>query len=86
MCVLCAGVYVVGVEVAVETGDAGLLALRAAEEEGREVEIGTGIEAEIETEEEEETRKGRTGEGLEGEEDQDLQGWCVSIRICMDVK
>lgn len=78
MCVLYAGVYEVGVGVAVETGGVGLPAQRVAEEEGREVAIETGTEIEGGGE----TRKGRTGEGLErGEEDQDLQGWCVLIRI-----
>lgn len=78
MCVLYAGVYEVGVGVAVETGGGGLPAQPAAEGEGREVEIETGTEIEGGGE----TRKGRTEEGFErGEEDQDLQGWCVLIRI-----
>lgn len=78
MCVLYAGVYEVGVGVAVETEGGGLPAQRAAEEEGREVEIEAGTEIEGGGE----TRKRRTEEGLEkGEEDQDLQGWCVLIRI-----
>lgn len=82
MCVFYAGVYEAGVDLgaAVETGGVGPPAQHAAEEGGGEHEIETGIETGIETEGGEETRKGRTGEGLEGEEGLDPRGWCVSIR------